>query len=134
MNVECSVHIFFFTVGVCVYDCRYSASLPPVQTVASGDVVHLYTVSGDPGNIPGKAVQVQVGHISLTPRVESARFELLEITVLSSHWFQLCNLRPYIPETSTPSLTAFSKSGRCSAASRTVVICATGSDWSTLYN
>ena len=37
----------------------------------------------------GGAVQVDIG---LTPRVESTRFQLVESTVLSSHWFQNINI------------------------------------------
>ena len=42
---------------------------------------------------PGGAVQVE--HIGLTPRVESARFQLLESTVISSHWFQMSTCHHY---------------------------------------
>ena len=38
----------------------------------------------------------QVEHIRLTPRVESARLQLVESAPLSSHWFQqLLNVGPY---------------------------------------
>jgi hypothetical protein len=31
---------------------RWSAAYPPVKEVASGDVVHLWTVSGEPSQVP----------------------------------------------------------------------------------
>ena len=40
---------------------------------------------------------VQVEHISLTPRVESAWFQLVESKVLSTFWFQLCQPAPLQP-------------------------------------
>ena len=49
----------------------------------------------------GKAeeeVQVQVEHTRLTPRVETARFQLLESASLSSPWFQMSTCTPYTTE------------------------------------
>ena len=45
---------------------------------------------------PVRAVQVE--HITLTPCVESARFQLLESNALSKSWFQTANLAPLHPE------------------------------------
>ena len=54
---------------------RWSAAYPPVKEVASGDVVHLWTVSGEPGRVPLAGVR----SVSHTQRVTLARLDSSDI-------------------------------------------------------
>ena len=65
-------------------------------SVVAADDSHLRrnNASDDVGGQAGQGgAPVQV-HIILTPRVESTWFQILESTVLSSHWFQIPTCTP----------------------------------------